>query len=269
MSGESKPRVPVRPASTVVLLRDTANGMETLMLKRNKALLFAGGAWVFPGGALEPADYVAAEGDENALDQAAFDAVFAQRDLPENTCGFLQRLDAPARQAAAREALEESGVEPDPEQMVLLSHWTTPVVEPKRFATWIYAAPVARDTQVSIDGSEIHAARWLGVADAVSAHEAGEMGMLPPTYITLQRLSGYTCVAELVAAERSSPVPEIFPLFARNASEPTVLFRGDAGYAEADALCPGARHRATLRDEVWRYEYRDVTDPIGPLVGSD
>ena len=49
------PEVPeARPASTVVLLRDTTNGLETLMLKRNKALIFAGGAWVFPGGALDP-----------------------------------------------------------------------------------------------------------------------------------------------------------------------------------------------------------------------
>ena len=45
-----------RPASTVVLLRDTDNGMETLMLKRNKELMFAGGLWVFPGGALENSD---------------------------------------------------------------------------------------------------------------------------------------------------------------------------------------------------------------------
>ena len=52
-----------RPASTAVLLRDTDNGMETLMLKRNKALMFAGGLWVFPGGALEDSDIESAEGD--------------------------------------------------------------------------------------------------------------------------------------------------------------------------------------------------------------
>ena len=52
-----------RPASTVVLLRDTQNGLETLLLKRNKALLFAGGAWVFPGGSLDPEDLDAAKGD--------------------------------------------------------------------------------------------------------------------------------------------------------------------------------------------------------------
>ena len=55
--------VEARPASTVVLLRDTPTGLETLLLKRNKALLFAGGAWVFPGGALDAQDLAAARGD--------------------------------------------------------------------------------------------------------------------------------------------------------------------------------------------------------------
>ena len=54
-----------RPASTVVLLRDTPEGLQTLLLKRNKALLFAGGLWVFPGGAVDPEDMEAAGG--NAL----------------------------------------------------------------------------------------------------------------------------------------------------------------------------------------------------------
>ncbi|MDG2272192.1 MAG: NUDIX hydrolase, partial [Halioglobus sp.] len=50
----------VRPASTVVLLRNSTRGLQTLMLRRNKALIFAGGAWVFPGGALEAEDLAAA-----------------------------------------------------------------------------------------------------------------------------------------------------------------------------------------------------------------
>ena len=52
-----------RPASTVVLMRDTGKGPETLLLKRNKALMFAGGLWVFPGGALEEQDMATAQGD--------------------------------------------------------------------------------------------------------------------------------------------------------------------------------------------------------------
>jgi 8-oxo-dGTP pyrophosphatase MutT (NUDIX family) len=51
---------PAIPAATVVLLRDAAGGLETLMLRRNSKLAFAGGAWVFPGGRIDPEDYPAA-----------------------------------------------------------------------------------------------------------------------------------------------------------------------------------------------------------------
>ncbi len=132
-----------RPASTVVLLRDAADGLETLLLKRNKALLFAGGFWVFPGGSIDADDLEAAGGD----------------------------LDLASRIAAAREAEEEAGLSPRLDDMVMLSHWTTPVIEPKRFSTWVYAAPVQADLEVVIDGSEIHDARWIGVRQAVSGRE--------------------------------------------------------------------------------------------------
>ena len=48
---------PAIPAATVVLLRDGADGVETLMLRRDSKLAFAGGAWVFPGGRIDPEDY--------------------------------------------------------------------------------------------------------------------------------------------------------------------------------------------------------------------
>jgi 8-oxo-dGTP pyrophosphatase MutT (NUDIX family) len=223
-----------RPASTVVLLRDTDNGLETLMLKRNKALMFAGGLWVFPGGSLDPEDLAQADGD----------------------------VDKAARIAAAREAEEESGLTPREEDMVLLSHWTTPVAEPKRFSTWIYAAPIAADVEVTIDGGEIHDSQWMPVRDAIAAHEKGELGMLPPTYITLCNLSEYDSVAAMVEVERESPVPEVFPVFAADGENMAAVFRGDAEYAGVEAL-PGARHRAVLKGDVWEYVYEGV-DPVFP-----
>jgi 8-oxo-dGTP pyrophosphatase MutT (NUDIX family) len=227
-----------RPASTVVLLRDSDSGLETLLLKRNKALLFAGGLWVFPGGALDPEDFDGVGGDEAAA----------------------------SRIAAAREAQEESGLLPHLEDMVLLSHWTTPVVEPKRFSTWIYAAPLAAEDEVVIDGGEIHDSRWIGVREAVAEHEADELGMLPPTYITLRGLAGYDSVAQMVAAERDSPAPEVFPVFRDDAGQIIVIFRGDAGYDKGDGSAAGARHRAVLQDKHWEYVYQDVPPQFPPLI---
>ena len=227
-----------RAASTVVLLRDSANGLETLLLRRNKALLFAGGFWVFPGGALEPGD----------LEAAAGDRVLA------------------SRIAAAREAEEESGLHPHLDDMVLVSHWTTPVVEPRRFSTWIYAAPVAVERDVVIDGGEIHDHLWIGLGEALQRHRRGVLPIMPPTYVTLCTLASYASVAELVAEERDSGVPEVLPVFANDNGRITVMFRGDAGYDSGDPAAAGARHRAVLHDNAWVYSHEGVDAAYPTLV---
>ena len=229
-----------RPASTVVLLRDTYNGMETLMLKRNKALMFAGGLWVFPGGALEPADIEEADGDMNTA----------------------------ARIAAAREAEEECGLRPDLKKMVHLSRWTTPVVEPKRFQTWIYAAPLAESAEVEIDGSEIHDFSWIGVADAVAQHENGQLGMLPPTYITLCSLLRYANTEAMAEGETPQSPHEVFPIFTKDDGHVAVLFEGDAEYAPEDHVAVDARHRAVMQDTNWVYLYENVADQYPPFVSK-
>ncbi|MAT93136.1 MAG: NUDIX hydrolase [Halioglobus sp.] len=227
-----------RPASTVVLLRDSAGELETLLLKRNKALVFAGGMWVFPGGSLDQADFDAAGGD----------------------------VERAARIAAAREAREEAGVAPAPRDMVQLSHWTTPVGEPRRFSTWIFAAPLHSDDHVVIDGGEIHDSRWLSVREAIARHEAGELAMLPPTYITLRNLSRYASVDEAVNSERETPVPEVFPVMIVEEDCMTVLFRGDAGYDDKSLSATGARHRAELRGATWDYVREDVPPAYPSLI---
>ena len=228
----------IRPASTVVLLRDGDQGLETLLLKRNKALAFAGGFWVFPGGSLDAEDLAAARGDE---EQAA-------------------------RIAAAREAMEECGQQPQPDDMVLLSHWTTPEAESRRFSTWIYAAPLRCDEEVVIDGGEIHDSQWMPVAQALEAHRAGELAILPPTWISLVTLSHYRDVDEAIARERESPAPRVLPVLAGFEGGLVALYRGDAGYDAADPGLPGARHRACLKEGVWSYVYEGVDSEYPPLM---
>lgn len=228
----------IRPASTVVLLRDADAGLETLLLRRNKSLAFAGGFWVFPGGSLDAEDLAAANDDE---EQAA-------------------------RIAAAREAMEECGQQPQPEDMVLLSHWTTPETEKRRFSTWIYAAPLQAEEEVVIDGGEIHDHRWLGVRQALDEHYAGELRILPPTMVTLSRLASYNTVAEVLEMERDSPVPRVLPVITKHEDTIVALYHGDAGYEAVDPALPGPRHRATMVDGGWHYLCEDVDDDIVPLV---
>jgi 8-oxo-dGTP pyrophosphatase MutT (NUDIX family) len=228
----------LRPASTVVLLRDTDDGMETLMLKRNKALMFAGGLWVFPGGAIDQEDIDAGGGDANEA----------------------------ARIAAAREAQEECGLTPDLDKMVQLSQWTTPTAEPKRFQTWIYAAPVVQDDAVTIDGGEIHDHQWMRVADVVAAHKAGDMGMMPPTYVTLCSLLRYHSTADMIAGEEQITPPEVLPVFAKEGETFLVMFKGDAGYDNGRSTTPGARHRAVMQNGSWEYIYEGVSNDYPTFI---
>lgn len=220
-----------RTAATVVLIRDARDGPEVLLLKRNKALLFAGGFWVFPGGALDDEDWDAAGGDEQTA----------------------------ARLAAVREAREESAVDIDPDTMVQISHWTTPVAEPKRFHTWFFLAKAPVGPTVSIDGGEIHDYQWIGVEEAVRLHEAGELGLFPPTIMTLRSLRGHLSAEDALIGIAARDAFSVLPVFTAHDGVVQIMFEGDAGYDSGDPEVDGGRHRAQLKDGCWHYIYRDLT----------
>jgi len=134
-------------AATVVLLRDGDDGLETLMLRKNSRLAF-GGMWVFPGGRIDDGDRVA---DADELTAAA--------------------------NAAVREAAEESGLVVPSSALIPFSHWTPPLVAPKRFLTWFFLAP-APSAVVTIDRGEIHGDRRAVAAQ--SAEDALEQRRRAP-----------------------------------------------------------------------------------------
>ena len=214
-----------RPAATVVLIRDGDAGLETLMLKRNKALLFAGGVWVFPGGALEADDWQQSEG----LEEKA------------------------ARFAAVREAYEESGLTVNPDDLVPISHWTTPEAEPWRYYTWFFLAESGDAEDVIIDGSEIHDHAWMDVNNAIALHEAGELGLFPPTVMTLKILQNFSTVSEALAGVAAREPYTVLPVFANGGDQVQVFYPGDVAYDSADPELEGAQHRSILQDGCWHY----------------
>ena len=117
--------IPLARAATAVLLRDGAAGLETLMLRRDTGLAFAGGMWVFPGGRLDPGDYGPGVDPETALPDQVLTA---------------------ASRAAVREAEEEAGLQLDPSALVHFAHWTAPVGPPRRFVTWFFMGRASPDS---------------------------------------------------------------------------------------------------------------------------
>jgi 8-oxo-dGTP pyrophosphatase MutT (NUDIX family) len=212
-------------AATVVLLRDGPSGLETLMLRRNSTLDFAGGMWVFPGGRVDAADR------EGAADDVAA-----------------------ARRAAVREAEEEAGLIVDEAELVWVAHWQPPPGARRRFATWFFLAP-APVGAVTIDGGEIHDSAWMHPAAAKQRRDALEIELAPPTWVTLDYLAGFDDVAAALADARTV-VPEHYETHIGIVDGGAVaLWHGDAGYLSSDAGLDGARHRLwMLREEPWRFE---------------
>lgn len=214
------------PAATVVLLRDGPEGCEVLLVLRNAELAFHGGAWVFPGGRLDPEDYAASGGTD---------------------------VVAAARHAAVREAREEAGVVLAPEQLVLVSRWITPEPLPRRFDTWFFAAP-AGDAAVRVDGGEIHAHRWMRPCDALAAHRRRDIALPPPTFVTIECVRPFQQVREALAALARGPVETFMPRLCIVPDGACVLYSGDVGYDDWDPERPGPRHRLWMYESDWRYE---------------
>jgi len=220
---------PATPAATVVLLRDTDEGPEVLMLRKNSKIAF-GGMWVFPGGRIDPEDYPA-DGDK----------------------------DTAARNAAAREAAEEAGVGLDPADFIWFAHWTPPPTTPVRFATWFFAAR-AGDDAIAIDGGEIEDHRWIRPADALARHAQGEIDLVPPTWVTLHHLSLHQPVATLLAELGSRDARYYETRAVKRADGVRVaLWAGDAGYEDWDADREGPRHRLVMPEDGFSFE-NDVVD---------
>lgn len=237
----SDPRAPADapadpiPAATVVLLRDGDDGIETLMLRRDANLAFAGGAWVFPGGRVDPDDHP--RGRLAADDDA---------DL---------QLTA-ARHAAVREAMEEAGLGVDPAALVWFAHWTPESAVPRRFATWFFAARAPAGSVV-IDDGEIRDHEWVAPAEVLRRHEVGEIQLLPPTWMTLTLLRGRTSVDDALRDMDDAPPTIYVTKIGRRDERVAAMWDGDAGYDSGDIDRPGPRHRLWLGASGWRLERSD------------
>lgn len=205
-------------AATIMLARDRDGVLEVLLLKRNKALAFAGGLWVFPGGKIE--------NEELALGKDEL---------------------AAAKLAAVRETKEESDVAIHVDDLIFFRHWTTPVIEPRRYATYFFFGTIPHaDSKVTIDDSEIKQHRWISPQEALDQLRAGALAMMPPTLMSLQMICKCKTTAEAKALLQKETPIFILPVLQKVGSKMVCMYEGDAGYASGQAATAGARHRLVL-----------------------
>jgi 8-oxo-dGTP pyrophosphatase MutT (NUDIX family) len=229
------------PAATVAPLRDGPQGLEVLLLRRNRRGRFAD-SWVFPGGQVEESDRAAHPGtgwESGELEPAAG----GWSGGPEL---------AAARRAAVREAREEAALTILAADLVAHSWWMPPEATSRPFATWFFLAGVGAGAGVVVDGEEIVEHRWLVPAAALARRDAGEMTLVPPTWMTLWWLTRVPTVAAALGAS-AARMPERFQTRLAHLDGCRVaLWDGDAGYADGDADRPGARRRLWMCPTGWR-----------------
>ncbi|HLT63930.1 MAG TPA: NUDIX hydrolase, partial [Pseudohongiella sp.] len=155
--------------------------------------VFEGGAWVFPGGRIDHSDYP---------DGASPDTPVVPANLP--------LLRQAAINAAIRETREEAGLDLNPEQLIHIAHWTTPMGMSRRYATWFFLCPLQTAADVVVDSSEILDHQWITPAAALEAHSAGRLRLPVPTQHTLKRLAPHRSLTDLCAEMRTSAI-HIFP----------------------------------------------------------
>lgn len=265
--------VPVRPAATVMLVRNGDAGVEVFMLRRSLSASFAHGQYVFPGGAVDDEDHGAdLEAVCLGLDDAAASArygmasgglawaVAAIRECFEeagillasdNGGESLVQFDTPEKEArfeAARIRIH-NGEQPLEslchaenlrllvDRLELIDHWVTPVGERRRFDTRFFVTEAPTKQEPLHDDQETIDSLWVRPEIALERWKAGDLQMFPPTVACLQWLVPHVTTAEVMEAAAKVGVPvkqEPRLLFDDDGKFAGVLMVGDEGYDEIE-----------------------------------
>ena len=184
---------PPRQAATVIVLRGGAATLEVLLVKRNPEQRFMGGAWVFPGGAVDA-------GEDH-------------------------------RVAGVREVGEEASVViEDPESLVEFSRWITPAQVKIRFDTHFYLAPAPEGADPRPDGAETVDLGWFTPNGALEAYGRDEILLVFPTFKTLEQLAPFESAAEILAWAEGREVVPIEPQVVVEGEVARVVLPGEPGY---------------------------------------
>lgn len=257
---------PVTPrlSATVMVLRDTPDGMEVFMVVRHHKIEFASGAIVFPGGSLDTSDRDSrirglSDGVDGLDDATLAVRVAAAREAFEE-CGVLYARDpatgnivdgvrARALGDKYRGPLEDDeigmadvadteGLRLALDQLSPFAHWVTPAHMAKRFDTHFFLAPAPGDHALLHDGSEAVDSVWIKPADALAQAEAGKLTMIFATRLNLERVDQSRTVADAVAKASIDPIVTVQPTMRKTETARILTIPIEAGYGGPDFEVP-------------------------------
>jgi len=190
---------PPFPAATVVLVRDTANALETYVMRRAMTMPFAPGMYVFPGGRVSEQDFLPTQASERDAQRMSADLALA---------GALINC-------AVRELAEETGVQIDTPvnraHFPVIDHWVTPEVEEHRYDVRFFGCVLPEGQEPKLLGTEADASAWMRPVAAIEQFRAGDMPLLPPTLAVLAALSDFASADQAISELAQRPVQPLMP----------------------------------------------------------
>ncbi|NBE49870.1 NUDIX hydrolase [Streptomyces boluensis] len=261
---------PVTPrrAATVMLLKDTADGPAVHMLRRRASMAFAGGAYAYPGGGVDPRDderLVAWAGPsrEEWAERLGVTAAEAQavvcaavRETYEEAGVLLagptadsvvtdttgadweaDRAALVARELSFAEFLDRRGLVLRGDLLGAWTRWITPEFEPRRYDTWFFVAALPEGQRTRNASTEADRTVWIRPADAAAGYDRGELLMMPPTVATLRQLGPYPTAADALAAAAGR---DLTPVLAQARLENGELVLAWPGHEEFTKHLPAA-----------------------------
>lgn len=261
-SGELTPATP-RRAATVMLLRDGAEhgAPEVHMLRRRASMAFAGGAYAYPGGGVDPRDDdrlvrwagptraswaarlgVDGEADAQAIVCAAVRETYEEAGVllagptPDTVVGDTtgddweaDREALVARDVSFAEFLDRRGLVLRSDLLGAWARWITPEFEPRRYDTFFFVAALPAGQRTRNASTEADRTVWIRPAEAAARYDKGELLMMPPTISTLRALSTHGSPAAALAA---APEQTMTPVLAKARVEDGELILSWPGHDE-------------------------------------
>jgi 8-oxo-dGTP pyrophosphatase MutT (NUDIX family) len=257
---------PPRAAATVVMLRDAPAGLEVFLLQRHGLSDVLGGAYVFPGGKVDPSDAALAlhldqspqalhaalgESDIDAPTAASFYVAALREAFEESGVLFAQAVSSSqVAQATARlreglsfdAVLALQGLQLDTRGVLPWSRWITPrmpSVSNKRFDTRFFVAAAPADQTARHDDHEATESVWLSPRAALTQYRDGKIELAPPQIMSLAHLSRHGTVASVLGEARRRAPPLIQPEPFDDDGMRVLCYPGDERHSVRERALPG------------------------------
>ncbi|GAA1710637.1 hypothetical protein GCM10009680_59440 [Streptomyces yatensis] len=247
-----------------------ADGLAVYMLRRRASMAFAGGAYAYPGGSVDPRDerMVTWAGpsraqwarrlglDPSEATQAQAIVCAAVRETFEEAGVLLagptphtvvadttgddweaDRAALVARDLSFAEFLDRRGLVLRSDLLGCWARWITPEFEPRRYDTWFFVAALPRGQRTRNASTEADRTVWIRPRDAADGYDRGELLMMPPTIATLRQLVAHGSVADVLAAATDR---DLTPVLAQARVENGELVLSWPGHDEFTKHIPGA-----------------------------